>query len=173
MLRSAYFHDLVSSLKSKPGKLWKHFQSLSRQPKPACEVQVSAWVMLLMIIFCQFPTRTLLMWLVQYQLLSSYMDKLCDRTTHSLEFVPIDVESVSLIISSLHVEKVSGADGLSTRFVRAFPYMARLVTVLINKCIEFLLSGSRLLLHLFLNVSRVQVCLIFVQSLCYLFCPRF
>ena len=53
--------------------------------------------------------------------------------------------------------------------------MARLVTVLINKCTEFspqfLFSGSRLLLHLFLNISSVQVCLIFVQSLCYLFCP--
>ena len=131
------------------------------------------WLMLLMIIFCQFPTRPLLMWLVQYQLLSSYMDKHCDGTTPSLEFVLIDVESVSLIISSLHVQKASGADGLPTRFVRASPYMARLVTVLINRCIEFLFSGSWLLLHLFLNVSSVQVCLIFVQSLCYLFYPRF
>ena len=41
------------------------------------------------------------------------------------------------------------------------PYMARLVTVLINKCTEFspqfLFSGSRLLLHLFLNISSISL----------------
>ena len=62
--------------------------------------------------------------------------KLCDGTVPSLEFVPVDIESVSSTICSLHVQKASGADGLPTWFVRASPYMARLVTVLINKCIE-------------------------------------
>ena len=45
MLRSAkaaYFRDLTSSLKSKPGKFWRHFQSLSRRSKPTCDIQVSA-----------------------------------------------------------------------------------------------------------------------------------
>jgi len=67
---------------------------------------------------------------------SEYMDVFCDRVIPTLEFVPVDVESVSALISTLHIQKASGADGLSTRFIRASPYMARLVTVLINKCIE-------------------------------------
>ena len=40
-----------------------------------------------------------------------------------------------MIVSSLHVWKASGADGLPTKFVKASPFMARLITVLINKCI--------------------------------------
>jgi len=60
----------------------------------------------------------------------------CDRVIPTLEFVPVDVESVSALISALHVQKASGADGLSAQFIRASPCMARLVTVLINKCIE-------------------------------------
>ena len=67
---------------------------------------------------------------------SEYMDKLCLGTVPSLEFVPVDVETVSLIISSLCVQKASGADGLPTQFIRTSPHMARLVTVLINKCIN-------------------------------------
>ena len=39
-------------------------------------------------------------------------------------------------ISSLHVQKASGTDGLSALFIRASSCMARLVSVLINKCIE-------------------------------------
>ena len=50
-------------------------------------------------------------------LVSQYMDKLYDGTIPSLEFVPVDVETVSLIISSLHVQKRSRADGLQTQFV--------------------------------------------------------
>ena len=72
---------------------------------------------------------------------SEYMDKFYLGTVPSLEFVPVDVATVdvatvSLIISSLCVQKASGADGLPTRFIRASPNMARLVTVLINKCIN-------------------------------------
>ena len=51
-------------------------------------------------------------------------------------FIPVDVKSVSLIVSSLHVQKASGADGIPTKFVKASPFMTRLITVLINKCIE-------------------------------------
>ena len=43
MLRSAkaeYFQNL--SFKSKPGKFWKHFQSLSKRSKPTCGAQISA-----------------------------------------------------------------------------------------------------------------------------------
>ena len=64
------------------------------------------------------------------------MDKLFDMDIPSLEFVPVDAESVSLIVSSLHVRKATGADGLSTKFIKASPFMLRLITVLINKCIE-------------------------------------
>ena len=53
---------------------------------------------------------------------SEYMDKLCLGTVPSLEFVPVDVATVSLMISSLCVQKASGADGLPTRFIRASPH---------------------------------------------------
>ena len=53
-----------------------------------------------------------------------------------MEFVPVDVKAVSSFISALHIQKASGADGLSARFIRASPCVARLVTVLVNKCIE-------------------------------------
>ena len=53
-----------------------------------------------------------------------------------LEFVPVDIEVVSSFISALHIQKASGANGLSAQFIRASPCMVRLVTVLITKCIE-------------------------------------
>ena len=160
MLRSAkaaYFHDLASSLKSKPGKFWKHFQPLSRRSKSACEVQVSATADAFNDHFLSIPYKTVAN-VVSTVPASVYMGKLFDVTIPSLVFVPVDVESVSLIISSLHVQKASGADGLPTRFVRASPYMARLVTVLSISVLslpQFLFSGSRLFLHLFLNVNNV------------------
>jgi len=86
------------------------------------------WLMLLMIIFCQFPSSTIPA--------SEYMDVFCDRVIPTLEFVPVDVESVSALIFTLHIQKASGVDGPSARFIRASPCMTRLVTVLINKCIE-------------------------------------
>jgi len=67
---------------------------------------------------------------------SEYMDVFCDRIIPTLEFVPVDAESVSALISALHIQKGSGADVLSAWFIRTSPCMARLVTVLINKCIE-------------------------------------
>jgi len=42
------------------------------------------------------------------------MNKLFDVDTLTLKFIPVDVESVSLIVSSLHVWKASGA---FTKFV--------------------------------------------------------
>ena len=64
------------------------------------------------------------------------MDKLYDWATLSLEILPVDVESMSFLVSSLHIQKASDADGLSAQFIRASPYVVRLVTVLINGCIE-------------------------------------
>ena len=55
----------ISSLMNKPGKFWKHFQSLSKYSKPSCESQVSAMA-------GAFNARLLLMCLVQYQLLSMW-----------------------------------------------------------------------------------------------------
>ena len=86
------------------------------------------------------------------------MDGFCDEVVLTLEFVPVDVEAVSSFISALHIQKASGADGLSARFIRASPCMARLVTVFIMNVLNhlwFLFSGSRPLLHQYLNVSSV------------------
>jgi len=43
---------------------------------------------------------------------------------------------VSLVVSSLDLHKATGSDGLSTRFIRISLYMVRLITVLLNKCID-------------------------------------
>ena len=59
--------------------------------------------MLLMNTFCQFPSRLLLMWLVQYLLLSIW----CDEIILTLEFVPVDVEAVSFFISAVLIQKAS------------------------------------------------------------------
>jgi len=77
----------------------------------------------------------------------------------TLEFVPVDVESVSALISTLHIQKAPGADGLSARFIRASHCMARLVTVLINKCIESSLvplQWKQAVITPVRNVSSVQ-----------------
>ena len=109
MLRSAkaaYFHDLASSLKSAPGKFWRHFQSLSRCSKPACEIQVSAMGDVFNDHFLLIPHKTISSAVPA----SEYMDRFCDLTAPTLEFVPVDVETVS----SLCIKKVSGGDGLPT-----------------------------------------------------------
>ena len=130
-----YFSDLASSLKSKPAKFWKHFHSLSRRSRPACGSQVSATANDFNDYFLLIPHKTVAN-VVSTVPPTEYMDRLFGGGVPSLKFVPVDVESVSSIVSSLHVQKASGADGLPTRFVKASPFMARLITVLINKCIE-------------------------------------
>ena len=45
------------------------------------------------------------------------MDKLFDVDIPTLKFIPVDLESMSLIVSSLHVWKVSGVDGLPTKYL--------------------------------------------------------
>ena len=67
---------------------------------------------------------------------SEYTDGFCGGVIPTFEFVPVDVELVSSLVSALHTEKASGTDGLSARFIKASPCMARLVTVLINKCVD-------------------------------------
>ena len=43
---------------------------------------------------------------------------------------------MSAVVSILDLHKATGSDGLSTRFIRISPYMVRLITVLLNKCID-------------------------------------
>ena len=66
------------------------------------------------------------------------MDKLFYEGTPTLKFTPVNVESLSLIVSSLHGWKASGADGLPTKFDKASPFMT---TILINNvcCLSALL----------------------------------
>ena len=90
MLRSAkaaYFHDLASSLKNAPGKFWRHFQSLSRCSKPACEIQVSAMADVFNDHFLSIPYKTISN-VVSAVPASEYMDRFCDLTVPTLEFVP-------------------------------------------------------------------------------------
>ena len=55
-----------------------------------------------------------------------------DKTT----FLHVDTEIVSSVVTSLDLRKTTGSDGLSARFIRASLYMVRLITVLLNKCID-------------------------------------
>ena len=48
---------------------------------------------------------------------TEYMDKLSDVDMPSLKFKPVDVESVSLIVSTLHIQKASEVGGLPTKFL--------------------------------------------------------
>ena len=109
MLRSAkvgYFSDLASSLKSKPAKFWKHFQSMSRRSRPACGSQVSATANDFNDYFLSIPYKTVAN-VVSTLPPTEYMDRLFGGGVPSLKFVPVDVESVSSIVSSLHVQKAS------------------------------------------------------------------
>ena len=59
-----------------------------------------------------------------------------DRAVPPLEFSCVDSGTVSSIFSGLDLHKVTGSDGLSTRFIMASPHMERLITMLFNKCIN-------------------------------------
>ena len=49
-----------------------------------------------------------------------------------MQFACVDIEIVSSIVNSLDIHKAVGANGLSARFLKVFPYMV----ILINKCID-------------------------------------
>jgi len=66
-----------------------------------------------------------------------FLEKFLENTpVPPMQFSRVDVETVSSLVANLDVHKATGADGFSLRFVRASPFMARLITVLINQCIE-------------------------------------
>ena len=48
----------------------------------------------------------------------------------------VDNETLSPIIPNLDIHKATGADGLPAQFIRASLHMVRLITVLLNKCID-------------------------------------
>ena len=58
-----------------------------------------------------------------------------------MQLACVDIEIPSSIVSNLNIHKAVEANGVSPRFLRAFPYMVRLITIFINKCI-----GSSLVL---------------------------
>jgi len=43
---------------------------------------------------------------------------------------------LSSVVANLNVHKATGADGVSPRFVKVSPFMVRLITVSINRCVE-------------------------------------
>jgi len=59
-----------------------------------------------------------------------------DKSVAPMQFSSVDDGMVSSVVTNLSVHKATGADGVSARFVKASPYMVRLITVLINRCIE-------------------------------------
>ena len=52
-----------------------------------------------------------------------------------MQFDFVDVNTISSLVVDLDVHKAAGADGLSPRMLKASPYMVRLITILVNKCI--------------------------------------
>ena len=53
-----------------------------------------------------------------------------------MQLVCVDIEILSSIVNSLNIHKAVGGNGVSPWFLRAFPYMVRLITIFINKCIS-------------------------------------
>ena len=58
-----------------------------------------------------------------------------NRVVPPLQFDLVDVNTISSLVVDLDVRKAAGADGLSPRLLKASPYMVRLITILVNKCI--------------------------------------
>ena len=73
--------------------------------------------------------------------LKNFLD---NKTVPSVQFLCVNIELVSSLITSLDACKATGADDLSSQFIRASSYMIRLFTVLINKYIESFLVPRQL-----------------------------
>jgi len=124
--------DLASSLKSKLAKFWKYLQSLSRHSRPACGSQVSATADDFNYYFLSMPYKTVTNVVSTVQP-TEYMDRLFGR---ELQCVPLGVELVLLVISSLHA---SGADG---QLIKVSPFMVRLKTTSALNHLRFLFNGE-------------------------------
>ena len=68
-----------------------------------------------------------------------------NRAVPSMQFACVDIEIVSSIVNSLDIHKAVGADGLSPWFLKASPYMVRLITISALLVPQSLVRGSRLL----------------------------
>ena len=96
MLRSGkakYFSDLASSLRGKPSKFWKHFQSLSRYTRSVCGGQATVTADDFNDYFLSIPYKTVAN-VVSTVPPTEYMDGVFDVDTPTLKFIPVDVESV-------------------------------------------------------------------------------
>ena len=123
--KAAYFSN---SLRSKPTKSWQHFQCLSKHPKGACDIQLSATANELNCHFISIPHKTVA-GLTSSVPATEYVEKfLEDKTVPTVKFVHVNNETVSSIIASLDTNKATGADGLPARFLRTSPHMVRLIT---------------------------------------------
>ena len=96
-----------------------------------------------------------------------------NRVVPPLQFDLVDVNTISSLVVDLDVRKAAGADGLSPRLLKASPYMVRLITILVNKCIASSSAPSQwkqanVTPVLCLNVRTVLLYLISGQFLCWL-----
>ena len=58
-----------------------------------------------------------------------------NRVVPPLQFDFVDVNTISSLVVDLDVHKAVEADSFSPRLLKASPYMVRLITILVNKCI--------------------------------------
>ena len=139
MLRSAktaYFNGLVSSLSSKPSKFWRHFQCLSGHSKTTKSTQILATANDFNNHFLAIPHKTVVN-VTSTVPATVFVEKIFKgKSVLSLMFAHVDAEIVSSVVTSLDLHKATGSDGLSAWFIRASPYMVRLIPVLLNKCID-------------------------------------
>ena len=139
MLRSAkakYFENLSSSLKSTPTKFWRHFRSLSRSCKPSNGIQLSVSADVFNEYFLSIPHKTIANVTGSVPACEFLEKFLENKSVPQMRFSCVDVGTVSSVVTNLNVHKATGADGVSARFVKASPFMVRVITVLINRCIE-------------------------------------
>ena len=127
--KSLYFNKLLSSLRSNPGKFWRHFQSLSRRSKPVCNIQFSVTADILNTHFLTNPyttTANVTSAVPATKFVQEFFD---NRVIPPLQFDFVDVNTISSLVVDLDVHKAAGADGLSPRLLKASPYMVRLITI--------------------------------------------
>ena len=101
---------------------------------------------------------------------------IADRVVPPLQFASVSVEIVSSLVANLDVHKAAGTDGLPPRLFKASPYVVRLITILINKCIASSSVPGQWKQAVVTPVPKCKhctVCLIFDLFLCCLLYPRF
>jgi len=134
MLRSAktkYFENLLSSLRNNPGKLWRPLSN-KRSCKPPNGIQLTVTANVFNEYFLSISHKTIANVTSSVPACEFQEKFLENKPVPSMQFCHVDFETVSSVVANLAVHKATGADGDFLWFVKASPFVVRLITILIN-----------------------------------------